>query len=117
MATTVSAKIYEHHEKSDGTFNVKYVVYHNGERKFIDSPHCVSKRQITKGFDIKDKIALKWLVETLDDYRVLISAVGSSTASVKCISYFIISLNFLKSDSQRVNEIRYFRLNLPVNYS
>jgi hypothetical protein len=26
MATTVSAKIYAHHEKADGTFKVKYVV-------------------------------------------------------------------------------------------
>jgi integrase len=84
MATTVSAKIYEHHEKTDRTFNVKYVVYHKGERKFIDSPHYVSKRQINKDFGIKDKIVLKWLDETLDDYRVLISAVGSRLEFFTC---------------------------------
>lgn len=73
---TVSAKIYEHHEKTDGTFNVKYVIYHQGERKFIDSPHFISKRQITKEFEIKDKLVLKWLNETLDDYRTLINGIG-----------------------------------------
>jgi integrase len=84
MATTVSARIYSHHEKSDGTFNVKYVVYHKGERKFIDSPHFVSKRQITKDFDIKDKFVLKWLDETLDDYRILISAINSRLDFFTC---------------------------------
>jgi integrase len=84
MATTVSAKIYSHHEKADGTFNVKYVVYHKGERKFIDSPHFVSKRQITKDFDIKDKFVLKWLDETLDDYRILITAINSRLEFFTC---------------------------------
>ena len=73
---TVSAKIYEHHKKAGGTFNVKYVVYHQGERKFIDSPHFLSKRQITKEFEIKDKLVLKWIEETLDDYRTLVSGTG-----------------------------------------
>jgi len=84
MATTVSAKIYEHHEKSDGTFNVKYVVYHKGERKFIDSPHYVSKRQITRDFEIKDKMVIKWLDEKLDDYRILVSSVGSRLDFFTC---------------------------------
>ncbi len=73
---TVSAKIFEHHEKNDGTFNIKYIVYHKGERRHIDSPHFVSKRQLTKDFEIKDKVVLRWLEETLDDYRILISSVG-----------------------------------------
>jgi integrase len=84
MATTVSARIYSHHEKSDGTFNVKYVVYHKGERKFMDSPHFVSKRQITKDFEIKDKFVLRWLDEALDDFRILISAIHSRLDFFTC---------------------------------
>jgi hypothetical protein len=38
---TVSAKVYEHHKKSDGTYNVKICVYHKGERKFLDTNHYV----------------------------------------------------------------------------
>lgn len=77
MATTVNARIYSHHVKADCTFNVKYVVYHKGERKFMDSPHFVSKRQITKDFEIKDKFVLRLLDEALDDFRILISAINS----------------------------------------
>jgi len=33
----VSAKIYEHHKKVDGTYNVKICVYHKGKRKYIDT--------------------------------------------------------------------------------
>ena len=84
MATTVSAKIYSHHEKADGTFNVKYVVYHQGERKFIDSPHFVSKRQITKEFEIKDKVLLGWIDETLGDYRKLISELRLKAEFLTC---------------------------------
>ncbi|QEM03652.1 site-specific integrase [Mucilaginibacter rubeus] len=84
MATTVSAKIYEHHEKADGTFNVKYVVYHKGERKFIDSPHFVSRRQINKDYEIKDKVILKWIDEQLDDYRLFISSLKHQIEFLSC---------------------------------
>jgi hypothetical protein len=30
---TVSAKVFKHHQKSDGTFNVKICLYHKGVRK------------------------------------------------------------------------------------
>lgn len=45
---TVSAKVYEHHKKSDGTYNVKICVYHKGERKFLDTNHYVVQKQLTK---------------------------------------------------------------------
>ena len=81
---TVSAKIFEHHEKADGTFNVKYIVYHQGERRHIDSPHFVSKRQITKELEIKDKVLLGWIDETLGDYRKLISELRSRVDFLTC---------------------------------
>lgn len=84
MATTVSAKIYEHHVKADGTFNVKYVVYHKGERKFIDSPHFVSRRQITKDYEIKDKVILRWIDEQLEDYRLFISSLKHQVGFLSC---------------------------------
>jgi hypothetical protein len=103
MATTVSARIYSHHEKSDGTFNVKYVVYHKGERKFIDSPHFVSKRQITKDFEIKDKFVLKWLEEALDDFRVLISAINSRLDFFSCEEL----RNYLRDNDKDVDIIQF----------
>lgn len=55
---TVSAKVFEHHEKNDGTFNVKYIVYHQGDRRHIESPHFVSRRQINKDLKLKTKYCL-----------------------------------------------------------
>ena len=81
---TVGAKIFEHHEKNDGTFNIKYIVYHKGERRHIDSPHFVSKRQLTKDFEIKDKLVLKWVDEQLDDYRMFISSLGTKLEFLTC---------------------------------
>ena len=81
---TVSAKIFEHHEKADGTFNVKYIVYHQGERRHIDSPHFVSKRQITKELEIKDKVLLCWIDQTLGDYRKPISELRSRADFLTC---------------------------------
>lgn len=50
----------------------------------MDSPHFVSKRQITKDFEIKDKFVLRWLDEALDDFRILISAINSRLDFFTC---------------------------------
>lgn len=75
---TVSAKVYEHHKKTDGTYNVKIRVYHKGEKKFIDTPHFLSLKQLTKvkgkkEFNIKDPFVLELVDKKLKDYRKTIS--------------------------------------------
>jgi hypothetical protein len=60
---TVSAKVYEHHKKADGTYNVKIRVYHKEEKKFIDTSHFLSLKQLTKVKGKKNlilKILLSW---------------------------------------------------------
>ncbi|AMR32731.1 recombinase [Mucilaginibacter sp. PAMC 26640] len=81
---TVSAKVYEHHQKDDGTFNVKIVVYHNQQRKFIETPHYVSKRQLNSNFEVKDKFLLLKLNELLDSYREVISDLGPKIDFFSC---------------------------------
>lgn len=81
---TVSAKVYEHHQKDDGTFNVKVVVYHKQERRFIETPHYVSKRQLNASFDIKDKFLLRKIDNLLDDYREAISDLGPKIEFFSC---------------------------------
>ena len=81
---TVSAKVYEHHLKDDGTYNVKIVVYHNEERKFIDTTHFVSQRQLTPDFEIKDKPLIRILDDTLDNYRISISELGTKLDFFTC---------------------------------
>src|ERR1700744_2775301 len=81
---TISAKIFEHHEKSEGTVNVKYMVYHKGVLRYIDSPHFLSMRQFTKDFEIKDKRVLKWIDEQLDEYRIFISSISTRLQFLSC---------------------------------
>jgi hypothetical protein len=71
---TVSAKVYEHHLKDDGTWNVKIVVYHKQEMRFIETSHYVSKRQPNADFNIKDKLLLRKIYQILDSYREVIRA-------------------------------------------
>ena len=71
---TVSAKVFEHHLKDDGTCNVKIVVYHKGTRKFIDTIHYAGKRQMDADFKIKDKFMIRILEDVLEDYRRVISS-------------------------------------------
>lgn len=70
---TVSAKVYEHHKKTDGTYNVKICVHHKSERKFIDTSHFVVKKQLTKDLKIKDPFIADKVEQHLRDYRKEIS--------------------------------------------
>lgn len=75
---TVSAKVYEHHKKADGTYNVKIRVYHKKEKKIIDTPHFLSLKQLAKvkgkkEFNIKDPFVLDIVDKKLKDYRKTIS--------------------------------------------
>jgi len=73
---TVSAKVYEHHKKNDGTYNVKICVHHKSERKFIDTNHYVVKKQLTKDYRIKDPFIADKVEQQLRDYRKEISELG-----------------------------------------
>src|SRR5690606_23274777 len=70
---TVSAKVYEHHKKADGTYNVKICVQHKSERKFIDTVHYVVRKQLTKDNKIKDPFIADKVEQQLRDYRKMIS--------------------------------------------
>jgi hypothetical protein len=39
---TISAKVFKHHKKADGTYNVKICIYHKKERVYIDTVHYVT---------------------------------------------------------------------------
>jgi len=81
---TVSAKVYEHHKKDDGTFNVKIIVYHQQVRRHLDTSHFLSKKQLTAEYEIKDKFIKKLIDETLDDYRQEISNLGNKLEFFTC---------------------------------
>jgi len=73
IMATVSAKVYEHHKKADGTYNVKICVHHKSERKFIDTVHFVVRKQLTKDNKVKDSFIADKVEQQLRDYRTMIS--------------------------------------------
>lgn len=81
---TVSAKVFEHHQKDDGTWNVKICVYHQNDRKYLETSHFVSKRQLDAKFKIKDKFLLKIIDASLDGYRETISQLGNKLDFFSC---------------------------------
>lgn len=70
---TVSAKVFEHHKKSDGTYNVKICVHHKNLRRYLDTNHYVVKKQLTKDYRIKDPFIADKVEQQLRDYRKMIS--------------------------------------------
>ncbi len=70
---TVSAKVFEHHKKSDGTYNVKICVHHKDLRRYLDTNHYVVKKQLTKDYKIKDPFIADKVEQQLRDYRKMIS--------------------------------------------
>lgn len=73
---TVYAKVFKHHQKADGTYNVKIGVFHKNTAKFIDTTHFVSEKQLTKKMTIKDPFVASNINRTLDDYRMEIGSTG-----------------------------------------
>lgn len=81
---TVAAVVYEHHQKCDGTFNVKIRVYHQSQKKYIDTTHFVSRRQLDPEFNIKDKFLIRILEEILDEYREAITQLKGKIDFLTC---------------------------------
>ncbi|MEO6521899.1 MAG: phage integrase SAM-like domain-containing protein [Mucilaginibacter sp.] len=73
---TISPKVFKHHKKADGTYNVKICIYHNDERVFIDTDHYVTGKKLTSDYKIKDVFINALLNKTLDDYRLTVGRLG-----------------------------------------
>jgi integrase len=73
---TVSAKVFEHHKKTDGTYNVKICVHHKSDRRYFDTVHYVVKKQLTAKMKIKDSFVNDLVDEQLKGYRKVISELG-----------------------------------------
>lgn len=74
---TVSAKVFKHHKKADGTYNVKICIYHKKERVYIDTVHYVTQKKLTSIFTIKDPVISRLVNQSLEDYRETISHIGN----------------------------------------
>jgi len=80
----VKAVVYEEFKRTDGTYNVKIKVYHQKKKRFIDTQHFLSSRQLGSGLKIKDKFILNELSITLTDYRKTITSLGPKLDFMTC---------------------------------
>lgn len=107
---TISAKIFEHHQKLDGTFNVKICLYHKRVRRYLDTSHFVSKRQLDGNFSIKDRILNRAVEDSLDRYREAISLLGSKIDFFTCESLLEYlddtEIDFIKFCGEHIAQLR-----------
>ena len=77
MMATLSAKVFKHHKKADGTYNVKICVSHKKDRRYIDTEHYVTDKKLSKDFSVKDTFINSCINKALDEYRNMVSALGT----------------------------------------
>jgi integrase len=107
---TISAKVFEHHQKMDGTFNVKICLYHKGHRRYLDTSHFLSKRQMDGNFNIKDRVLKRVVEDSLDRYREAISLLGGKIDFFTCESLLQYlddtEIDFIKFCAEHIDQLR-----------
>ncbi|MFD1256962.1 site-specific integrase [Mucilaginibacter terrae] len=109
---TVCAKVYEHHKKNDGSYNVKIRIFHKGEKKYLDTPFFLTAKQLTKGFEIKDVFVKKSVQTLVDNYRKEIHGLEDRLQlfSVEELKYFLEEKNedidFIKFCDKHIDQLR-----------
>jgi integrase len=73
---TVCVKILKHHLKADSTFNVKIRITLNRVKRYIDTEHFVTAKQLTKKLTLRDPFIEQSLNTLLINYRLEISKLG-----------------------------------------
>lgn len=74
--TTFKAMVFQHHQKKDGTYNVKIVFTHKGKRRFLPTNHYITRSQLTRGFKIKDVAVIEMLEELIQQMRREVAKLG-----------------------------------------
>jgi len=99
----VKAVVYEEFKKTDGTYNVKIKVYHQKRKRFIDTQHFLSPRQLDGDLKIKDKFILNELAVTLTDYRKTITELGPKLNFMTCDNL----KDFLEGKDEEVDFVKF----------
>lgn len=105
---TVSAKVFGHHQKKDGTFNVKIVIYHKKVRKYIDTVHYVTRKQLDSGFNIKDPYVNRVITDKLIEYRESISSLDAKLNFFTCETL----VDYLRIQNEEVNFIEFIEAHI-----
>ena len=74
---TFGIRVFKHHEKKDGTFNVKIRITQERRSAYMDTSHFVTAKMLSKNYEVNDTFTLKDLYGTLSDYREAVPRLGS----------------------------------------
>jgi integrase len=74
--TTINSKVLKHHQKIDGTYNIKICIHHNSNNAFINTNYFVSQPGLTKNLEIIDHTIREAVEKTLSDYRNAVNKLG-----------------------------------------
>lgn len=69
----IGVRVFQHHKKKDGTYNVKVSVCHKRKTAYISTSHYLSYRKLNSDLSIKSYVVNRSLFKVLDDYREMIS--------------------------------------------
>jgi hypothetical protein len=99
---TVCAKVLKH-QKADGTYNVKIRIFHKNEKRYIDTDHYVTDKQLSRNIAIKDPIINRRVNQKIDDYRIAISDLGDK------LEFFNAETlrDYLSSKNEEINFIQF----------
>ena len=100
---TVCAKVFKHHQKTDGTYNVKIRVFHKDEKKWIDTTHYVTDKQLSRKMEIKDPFINNLINKTLDEYRLEIGKLGKRLEFFTCENL----RDYLETHNQEIDFIKF----------
>ncbi|MGZ3766750.1 MAG: site-specific integrase [Mucilaginibacter sp.] len=92
---TVCAKVFKHHLKADGSYNVKIRIFHKNEKKYIDTEHYVTDKQLSKNMAIKDPLINRKVNLKIDEYRLAISNISEKLDffSAEALRDFLLNKN------------------------
>lgn len=100
---TVNAVVYEQFKRADGTYNVKIKVFHKKNRRFIETPHFLTPKQMNNELRVTEKHILKLLDVTLADYRKSISDLERKLKFMTCDDVY----DYLVNKDEEVDFIKF----------
>lgn len=79
---TLYYKIFRHHQKKDGTFNVKICLTHKGKQVYHSTTHHAGRGQLKRDMSIKDNILLRDVMADVERMERKLSALGNAVAGM-----------------------------------
>lgn len=79
---TLYYKIFPHHQKKDGTFNVKICLTHKGKQVYHSTTHHAGRSQLKRDMSIKDNTLLRDVMADVERMERKLSSLGDTVSGM-----------------------------------